>query len=348
MTATLALTTPDDWHVHLRDGAALAHTVPATARCFARAIVMPNLVPPVTTVAQAHAYRERIVAQVPAGGAFEPLMVLYLTEETTVETIAAAAQSPWVKACKLYPAGATTNSHGGVRDLARIGAVLAAMERYDLPLLVHGEVTDPDVDVFDRERAFIDQHLAPLVARYPGLRVVFEHITTADAVAFVREAAATVAATITPQHLWHNRNDMLIGGIRPHLYCLPILKTRADQDALRGAAVSGDPKFFLGTDSAPHARLAKEAACGCAGCYSAPLALEAYATLFESFGALDRLEGFASFFGADFYRLPRNRTTVRLRRDAWTVPERLPFVDADGIVPLAAGRSLPWSVVADG
>lgn len=342
MTTFLEMATPDDWHVHLRDGDALRYTVSATARSFARAIAMPNLVPPVTTVAQAEAYRERILAQVPAGVAFEPLMVLYLTDQTPASEIAAAAASPYVHACKLYPAGATTNSSNGVRELSGLYPVLEAMEKHDVPLLVHGEVTEPSVDIFDREKLFIDQHLNPIVNRFTGLRVVFEHITTADAVAFVEATPANVGATLTPQHIMYNRNDMLVGGIRPHLYCLPILKANIDQQALQRAATSGNPKFFLGTDSAPHARHTKETACGCAGCYSAPVAIELYAAIFEQLGALDKLEAFASHFGADFYRLPRNTSRIRLERSESVVPERLPYIGDDGIVPLTAGKTLNW------
>lgn len=345
---SLEITLPDDWHLHLRDGEALHYTVPATSRCFARAIVMPNLSPPVETVAQAEAYRDRILGHVPAGGRFEPLMTLYLTGRTGVEQIRAAAASPAVHACKLYPAGATTNSAAGVRDLSGLYPALEQMEKEDLPLLVHGEVTSPEIDIFDRERVFIDRHLAPVQRRFPGLRIVFEHITTADAVEFVLATPATVAATITPQHLLFNRNDLLVGGIRPHLYCLPVLKAQRDQDALQQAAVSGNAKFFLGTDSAPHARGDKESACGCAGCYSAPVALELYATVFERLGALDRLEAFAAHFGADFYRLPRNRERIRLERTDDTVPQRLPYAGDGEIIPLAAGSRLDWRVAAAG
>lgn len=340
----LEITTPDDWHVHLRDGDALCHTVPATARSFARAIVMPNLVPAVTTVAAAEAYRERILAHVPVGTTFDPLMVLYLTDQTSAAEIAAAAASPHVHGVKLYPAGATTNSASGVRDLSSLYPVLEAMETHDVPLLVHGEVTEPGVDVFDREKIFIEQHLAPIVQRFAGLRVIFEHITTAEAVAFVEETPSNVAATMTPQHLMFNRNDMLVGGIRPHLYCLPILKANIDQRALQRAAISGNPKFFLGTDSAPHARHTKESACGCAGCYSAPIAIELYAEIFEQLGALDKLEAFASFYGPDFYRLPRNTTQIRLERQVTQVADRLPYIGEDGITPLQAGKTVAWSL----
>lgn len=341
----LEITTPDDWHVHLRDGDALRYTVPATARSFARAIVMPNLVPAVSTVAAAEAYRDRILAHVPTDKRFDPLMTLYFTDQTSADEIALAAASPFVHGVKLYPAGATTNSASGVRDLSSLYRVLEAMEKHDVPLLVHGEVTDAGVDVFDREKVFIEQHLAPIVKRFGGLRVVFEHITTAEAVAFVEGTPSNVAATMTPQHLLFNRNDMLVGGIRPHLYCLPILKANIDQRALQRAATSGNPKFFLGTDSAPHARLAKEAACGCAGCYSAPIAIELYAAIFEQLGALDKLEAFASHFGPDFYRLPRNTNRIRLERRSFEVAERLPFIGEDGIVPLQAGKTVGWTLV---
>ena len=343
---TLTLTRPDDWHLHLRDGEALKHTVPATARVFARAIVMPNLKPPVLTVAGAHAYRERILEHVPGDSVFDPLMTLYLTDTTSVDEVAAAAADPLVYAGKLYPAGATTNSEAGVSDLDTLFPVFEAMERHGLPLLIHGEVTEREVDVFDREEVFIERHLGPIVERFPGLRIVFEHITSAAAVAFVEAAPANVGATITPQHLLHNRNDMLVGGIRPHLYCLPILKARGDQAELRRAALSGNPKFFLGTDSAPHARLTKEADCGCAGCYSAPVAIELYAEVFDALGGLDRLEGFAAHFGADFYGLPRNQDTITLVRRSQKVPARLPFIGADDIVPLAAGEALSFSLVS--
>lgn len=340
----LRITRPDDWHVHLRDGEALAHSVPAMARYFGRAIAMPNLVPPVTTTAQAIAYAQRIeAAQQGCARRVTPLPVLYLTDSTSPDEIATARQSGAVFAAKLYPAGATTNSANGVTDLQRIQPVLEAMERHDLPLLVHGEVTDAGIDVFDREKVFIDRHLSAIVQAFPGLRVVFEHITTADAAAFVREAPATVAATITAHHLLYNRNHMLAGNIRPHFYCLPILKRNTHQQALVAAATSGDPKFFLGTDSAPHARHKKETACGCAGCYTAHAAIELYAEAFEAAGALDRLEAFASFHGADFYRLPRNTDTILLRKQPWQVPDQLDF-GSETLVPLRAGEQLAWQV----
>lgn len=344
----LTITRPDDWHVHLRDGDALPHTCADMARYMGRVIVMPNLTPPVTTVAEAGAYRERILASM-AGlpRQFEPLMVLYLTDRTPAEEIRRAAESPFVHAVKLYPAGATTNSDAGVANLEALYPTLEAMQAADLPLLVHGEVTEAEVDIFDREKVFIDQHLAPIVRNFPGLRVVFEHITTADAVDFVSAAPATVAATITAHHLLLNRNDLLVGGIRPHHYCLPVLKRNTHQRALIRAATSSNPKFFLGTDSAPHATGRKETACGCAGCYTGHAAIELYAEAFEAAGALDRLEGFASWFGPDFYRLPRNTDRITLRRSPWQVPERLPLGD-EHLTPLRAGESLRWQVSATG
>lgn len=346
--SVLEIATPDDWHLHLRDGEALRYTVPATSRCFARAIVMPNLKPPVTTVADAAAYRERILAHLPEGHAFEPLMTLYLTDTTTPDEIDAAAASGFVHACKLYPAGATTNSASGVSRIENLYRVFERMEERDLPLLVHGEVTECGVDIFDREHVFIERHLIPVRDRFAALRIVLEHITTAEAVDFVLSSPANVAATITPQHLLYNRNDMLAGGIRPHLYCLPILKAQRHQGALREAAISGNGKFFLGTDSAPHERAAKETACGCAGCYSAPFAIELYATIFDQLGAIDRLEGFASHFGADFYRLPRNTGTIRLERTGNAIPASLPYAEDGTIVPLAAGQTLDWRLATHG
>ena len=340
----ITITRPDDWHLHLRDGEALAAVLPHTARQFARAIVMPNLKPPVTTVEQAAAYRDRILAALPAGMAFEPLMTLYLTDNTPPAEVAKAAASGFVKAVKLYPAGATTNSDAGLTDITRAYDTLAEMERVGLPLLVHGEVTDPAVDLFDREKVFIDTVLAPVVQRFPKLKVVMEHITTKDAAEFVVAAPATVAATITVHHLLYNRNAIFLGGVRPHWYCLPVLKRETHREALVAAAISGNPKFFLGTDSAPHAKGTKEAACGCAGCYTAYAALELYAEAFEQAGALDRLEAFASFFGADWYGLPRNRDTVTLVREAWTVPASYPYLASDPIVPLRAGETLAWKM----
>jgi dihydroorotase len=340
----ITITRPDDWHLHLRDGEALAAVLPHTARQFARAIVMPNLKPPVTTVEQAAAYRDRILAALPAGMTFEPLMTLYLTDNTPPAEVAKAAASGFVKAVKLYPAGATTNSDAGLTDITRAYDTLAEMERVGLPLLVHGEVTDPAVDLFDREKVFIDTVLAPVVQRFPKLKVVMEHITTKDAAEFVVAAPATVAATITVHHLLYNRNAIFQGGVRPHWYCLPVLKRETHREALVAAAISGNPKFFLGTDSAPHAKGTKEAACGCAGCYTAYAALELYAEAFEQAGALDRLEAFASFFGADWYGLPRNRNTVTLVREAWTVPASYPYLASDPIVPLRAGETLAWKM----
>ncbi len=339
----LQITRPDDWHVHLRDGAALADTVPATARYFGRAIIMPNLVPPAMTTEQALGYRQRILQQVPPERTFEPLMTLYLTDRTDPLEIERARQSGQVVACKLYPAGATTNSDSGVTRLENVYPVLEKMAEVGMPLLVHGEVTHADVDIFDREKAFLDSQLLPLTQRFPTLRIVLEHITTADAASFVREASSNVAATITVQHLMFNRNHMLAGGMRPHFYCLPILKRNTHQQALQDVAISGDPKFFLGTDSAPHARGAKESACGCAGCFTAPAALELYAEVFEELGALDRLEGFASHHGPDFYRLPRNPDRIKLIKADWTLPDEYPF-GASSIVPLRAGTVIRWKV----
>jgi dihydroorotase len=339
----LTLIRPDDWHLHVRDGAAMASVVPATARQFARAIVMPNLKPPVTTAEQAAAYRDRIRAAVPAGVQFEPLMVLYLTNNTPAEE-AVRAKAMGAVAFKLYPAGATTNSDAGVTDLRHTYGVLEAMQREGLVLCVHGEVTDSEIDVFDREKAFIDDKLIPLRRDFPELKIVFEHITTKEAAQYVSEADAFVGATITPQHLLYNRNAIFMGGIRPHYYCLPVLKREEHRVALMQAATSGSPKFFLGTDSAPHAAHLKEHASGCAGCYSAPCALELYAEAFEAAGALDKLEGFASFHGADYYGLPRNTDTVTLRRESWVVPETLPFGETV-IKPLRGGDTLNWRLV---
>ena len=340
---SLTLTRPDDWHLHVRDGAALAAVVPDTARRFGRAIIMPNLRPPVTTVEQAAAYRQRILAAVPAGLKFDPLMTLYLTDTLKPEEIDKAADSGFVVAAKLYPAGATTNSDAGVTDIARIDAVLERMAERGVVLCVHGEVTHADVDIFDRERVFIDRVLAPLAARHPALRIVFEHITTAQAAQFVSEAGPNVGATITAHHLLYNRNAIFTGGIRPHYYCLPVLKREEHRAAIARAVTSGSTRFFLGTDSAPHARHAKEAACGCAGIFSAHAALPLYAEAFEDAGALDRLEAFASFNGPDFYRLPRNTGTVTLRREEWTVPASLPYGN-DTLVPLRAGETLRWQL----
>lgn len=343
MTKTLTLTRPDDWHLHLRDGEALESVLPDTARQFARAIVMPNLRPPVTTTTMAAAYRERILAALPAGMRFEPLMTLYLTDNTSPEEIASARASGFVHGVKLYPAGATTNSDSGVTDLRHCDDALAAMEKHGLPLLVHAEVTDADTDVFDREKVFIDRHMRPLLQRFPALRVVFEHITTRDAADFVREAPAHVGATITAHHLLMNRNAMFSGGIRPHHYCLPVLKREEHRQALVAAAISGNPKFFLGTDSAPHPKGAKEAACGCAGMYTAHAAIEFYAEAFEAAGALERLEAFASFHGADFYGLPRNSEKISLVRESWRVPETLALGEGE-LVPLRAGQEVAWKL----
>ena len=340
---TLTITRPDDWHLHLRDGATMRDVLPDTARQFARAIVMPNLRPPVTTAAMAADYRSRILTALPEGLRFEPLMTLYLTDNTSAEEIAFAKASGIVHGVKLYPAGATTNSDSGVTDLAKCRAALAAMEQHGVPLLVHAEVTDADVDVFDREKIFIDRHMIPLTRDFPGLKVVFEHITTRDAAEFVAAAPANVGATITAHHLLMNRNAMFSGGIRPHHYCLPILKREEHRLALVAAAISGSPKFFLGTDSAPHAKSAKEAACGCAGMYTAHAAIELYAEAFEQAGALDKLEAFASFNGADFYGLPRNADHVTLVRESWMVPESLPF-GGDVLVPLRAGQNIAWKL----
>ncbi len=339
----LTITRPDDWHLHLRDGALMQSVLPDTARQFARAIVMPNLRPPVTTTEQALEYRQRILAALPAGAAFEPLMTLYLTDNTSADEIRRAAGSGFVHAVKLYPAGATTNSDAGVTDIRKTYAALDEMQRCGIPLLVHGEVTDPAVDVFDREALFIDQVMLPLLHDMPGLRVVFEHITTRNAVQFVESAADNIAATITAQHLLYNRNAMFAGGIRPHYYCLPVLKRELHREALGEAAISGSAKFFLGTDSAPHAQSAKETSCGCAGIYTAHAAIELYAQAFEQLGALDKLEGFASFYGADYYRLPRNTETVTLQRCDWQVPDSLGFGE-HRLVPLRAGETMKWKL----
>ena len=340
----LTITRPDDWHLHLRDGDALAAVLPDTARRFGRAVVMPNLKPPVTTVADAQAYRARILAALPKGLRFEPLMTLYLTDRTPPAEIATAKASGFVHAVKFYPAGATTNSENGVTDWAKVRPTLAAMERHDLPLLLHGEVTDGDIDVFDRERVFLERHLAPLVRDFPGLRIVLEHITTADSVDFVRRAPKNVAATITAHHLLWNRNAMFTGGIRPHAYCLPVLKREQHRQALVVAATGDDPRFFLGTDSAPHAKSKKEADCGCAGVYTSHAGIELYAEAFEAAGALPKLEAFASQRGPDFYRLPRHPDRITLERSAWSVPATLPF-SGDRLVPMRAGETIAWRMV---
>ncbi|MDY7790873.1 dihydroorotase [Burkholderia ubonensis] len=344
--ATLTLARPDDWHLHVRDGEMLAAVLPHTARQFGRAIIMPNLKPPVTTTAQAHAYRERILAAVPAGVTFEPLMTLYLTDNTPPDEIRRARESGFVHGVKLYPAGATTNSDHGVTDLAKCAKTLEAMQEAGMPLLVHGEVTDASIDLFDREKVFIDRVMTPLRRDFPGLKVVFEHITTKDAADYVRDADAApglIGATITAHHLLYNRNAIFVGGIRPHYYCLPVLKRETHRVALVEAATSGNPRFFLGTDSAPHARNAKEAACGCAGCYTALHALELYAEAFDNAGALDKLEGFASFYGADFYGLPRAAETVTLRREPWELPLEILAGDTS-VVPLRAGEAIGWKL----
>ncbi|MDM3871633.1 dihydroorotase [Porticoccus sp. W117] len=340
---TLTITRPDDWHLHLRDGEALTTTVPDAARCFNRGIIMPNLVPPVVKAEQAAEYRERILAQLPAGSEWQPLMVIYLTDNTSADDIADIASSDFIKAVKYYPAGATTNSDSGVTDLAKTYTALEAMEKAGIPLLLHGEVTDADIDIFDREAVFIDRHLVGLRQRFPGLKMVLEHITTRQGAEFVAQGDVNLAATITPQHLLYNRNHMLVGGIRPHYYCLPILKRDVHQQALIRAATSDSGKFFLGTDSAPHTKNNKENACGCAGCYSNHAAIELYAEAFEQAGALDKLEGFASHYGPDFYGLPRNQSTITLARDPWQVADTAPLGN-DTLVPLAAGQTLQWKL----
>ena len=344
----LTLARPDDWHLHVRDGAMLAAVLPHTARQFGRAIIMPNLKPPVTTTEQAKAYRERILAAVPAGTTFEPLMTLYLTDNTSPDEIRRAHASGIVHGVKLYPAGATTNSDAGVTDLlGKCAQTLEAMQEVGMPLLVHGEVTDGDIDLFDREKVFIDRVMTPLRRTFPGLKVVFEHITTKDAAEYVRDAEAApgmLGATITAHHLLYNRNALFQGGIRPHYYCLPVLKRETHRAALVEAATSGNPRFFLGTDSAPHAKNAKEAACGCAGCYTALHALELYAEAFDRAGALDKLEGFASFFGADFYGLPRSGETLTLARETWTLPAEIEAGDVP-VVPLRGGEPIGWRQV---
>ena len=338
----ITLARPDDWHLHLRDGAALAAVLADTAKRFARAIVMPNLKPPVTTVALADAYRKRIIAALPTDTQFNPLMTLYLTEATAPNEIDAAVASDFVHAVKYYPAGATTNSAAGVNDLTNCTATLARMEKLGLPLLVHGEVTDSAVDIFDREAVFIDRVLQPLRRDFPALKLVLEHITTKQGIDFVMAQDHHVAGTLTAHHLLLNRNALFVSGIRPHNYCLPVLKRETHRQALLAAATSGNPKFFLGTDSAPHAKSTKEAACGCAGCYTANAGIELYALAFDSVGALHKLEGFASFYGADFYGLPRNTDKITLLRDSWGVPAELPYLADDTLVPFMAGESIAW------
>jgi dihydroorotase len=342
--ACLVLRRPDDWHVHLRDGAMLKAVAPATARCFARAIVMPNLNPPVTTVAAARAYRERILAALPEGSGFTPLMTAYLTDDSDPLELERGQHEGVFSACKLYPAHATTNSAAGVSDIRRLERVFETLERIGLPLLIHGEVTDPEVDVFDREAVFIERHLEPLLRRHPGLKVVLEHITTAEAADFVASAGPNLAATITPHHLQINRNALFQGGLRPDFYCLPVAKRERHRQALVKAATSGNPKYFLGTDSAPHPRSAKESACGCAGIYNAAYALESYAMVFEAEGALERLEAFASEHGPRFYGLPLNDTSITLERRDQLVPQRLGEGD-QALVPFHAGELLEWRVV---
>lgn len=340
---TLTLRTPDDWHLHFRDDDMLPETVPATARCFARGIAMPNLVPPVTNADMAMAYRQRILDARPEGSTFEPLMTLYLTNETSSDDIV-QAKARGVVACKLYPAGATTNSDAAVSGIEALYPVFETMQREGMLLLIHGEVTESHIDIFDREKVFIDTHMAPIVAAFPALKVVFEHITTADAAGFVKASGSHVAATITPQHLLLNRNDLLVGGVRPHNYCLPVLKRNTHQQALRDVVVSGNKQFFLGTDSAPHPRHEKENACGCAGCYSAWSAIELYAQVFDELGVLDKLEAFASENGADFYGLERNTSTITLKKSPWQVPETVTLADGTDMVPFFAGNTLQWKL----
>ncbi|MDX1692901.1 MAG: dihydroorotase [Ketobacteraceae bacterium] len=343
----ITIQTPDDWHLHFRDGDMLPETVPATARCFRRAIAMPNLVPPIRTADEAMAYRDRILAARPAGSDFEPLMTLYLTDNTTPAQIRQAAESG-IRAVKLYPAGATTNSDAAVTDINGLDPVLEALQDNNMLLLVHGEVTDNHIDIFDREKEFIDQRLEPVTRRFPALKVVFEHITTKEAAEFVTDAADNIAATITPQHLMLNRNDLLVGGIRPHNYCLPVLKRNIHQQALRAAVASGSKKFFLGTDSAPHEQAKKETACGCAGCYSAWAALELYTQVFDELNALDKLEGFASHHGADFYGLARNSGTVTLVKEPWHLPESIDLPNGRPIIPFMAGTEVLWKIKSAG
>jgi len=339
----ITIQTPDDWHLHFRDGDMLKETVPATARCFHRAIVMPNLVPPVTTAEMAEEYRQRILEARPAGSNFEPLMTLYLTNSTTPDDIR-AAKAQGVIAAKLYPAGATTNSDAAVSALEGLYPIFETMAEEGMLLLIHGEVTDNHIDIFDREKEFIDRHMIPITDKFPQLKVVFEHITTKDAAEFVSGASDLVAATITPQHLLLNRNDLLVGGIRPHNFCLPVLKRNIHQQALREVVASGSSKFFLGTDSAPHEKHRKESSCGCAGCYSAWSALELYAEVFEDLGVIEKLEGFASHYGPDFYGLPRNTSTVTLVKEEWTIPEEIILPNGNPIVPFFAGQTVSWKV----
>lgn len=342
---SITIIRPDDWHLHLRDGEQLSFVLPHTAKQFARAIIMPNLKPPIVTTDMALSYRARILAALPEPlhGAFDPLMTLYLTDNTVPSEIIRATESKAIQGVKLYPAGATTNSDAGVTNITKCYATLEAMEQNNLPLLVHGEVTDTNVDVFDREKIFIDRMLAPLTRRFPNLRIIFEHITTNDAVMFVKEASKFISATITAHHLLLNRNAIFQGGIRPHHFCLPVLKREIHRQALLNAATSGNPKFFLGTDSAPHSQSNKENSCGCAGIYTAHAAIELYATAFEQAGALDKLEAFASFYGADFYQLPRNTSHITLKKEYWTVPEQFEFTN-EKLIPLYAGENLTWKM----
>lgn len=341
----LTITKPDDWHVHLRDGDMLSETVKASARCFGRAIVMPNLVPPVTHANDVENYRSRIESAIPDGKSFEPLMTIYLTDQTSEQDIIEAKAAGAI-AAKLYPAGATTNSSAAVKSLNALYPVFEAMQKHGMLLLIHGEVTEAEIDIFDREKAFIDRYLTHIRETFPELKIVFEHITTADAASFVEAACSNTAATITPQHLLLNRNDLLVGGIRPHNYCLPVLKRNTHQKALVAAAISGSSKFFLGTDSAPHEKGKKESSCGCAGCYSAWSAIELYATVFDQQNALDKLEGFASFHGADFYGLPRHSETITLNRETWVVPENIALPNGGSIVPFFAGETIQWKLEA--
>ena len=346
LTEQLTITRPDDWHLHVRTGAILKTVIAHTASQFARAIIMPNLKPPVTSVEQALTYRDEILAALPTGSTFNPLMTLYLTGNTDSDEVKKAAESEHVYAFKLYPAGATTNSDAGVSNIETAFPIFEAMEQYNVPLLIHGEVTAPEYDIFDREKIFLDTQLTQIIQQFPDLRIVVEHLTTADAVQFVESASEKVAATITPQHLLYNRNAILAGGIKPHFYCLPILKREHHRQALVAAAISGNPKFFLGTDSAPHLTSLKENACGCAGCYSAHAAIELYAEAFEQANALDKLEGFASFYGADFYGLPRNTDTITLEKHLWTVPEHYGDTECS-ITPLKAGEQMAWKIAAN-
>lgn len=339
----LTIQTPDDWHLHFRDGYMLKETVPATSRCFSRAIVMPNLTPPVTTGKMANEYRQRIMDATPANSSFEPLMTLYLTNETSSDDIYDAKEAG-VVAVKLYPAGATTNSDAAVNSIEHLYPVFETMSEAGLLLLIHGEVTDSEIDIFDREKAFIDRYLSDITKNFPDLKIVFEHITTSDAVEFVSSSSDNVAATITPQHLMLNRNDLLVGGIRPHNYCLPVLKRNTHQQSLRQAVASGSKKFFLGTDSAPHEKHTKESSCGCAGCYSAWSALELYTQVFDELNVLEKLEGFASHYGADFYGLERNQGTVTLVQEEWTIPEQITLPNDELIVPFMAGQTVRWKV----